>query len=52
MDRLREAVIGCRHLGAAEIRDRLLEELESHCDGKTAHDDVTLVVIRAVEVAP
>jgi len=52
MDRLREAAIHCRELGAADIRDRLLEGLESYCDGKTAHDDVTLVVIRAVEVAP
>jgi len=51
MNRLREAVIGCRELGAADIRDRLLDGLESHCDGKIAHDDVTLVVIRAVEVA-
>jgi serine phosphatase RsbU (regulator of sigma subunit) len=49
MDRLREAAIGCRELSAAGIRDRLLEGLESHCDGKTAHDDVTLVVIRTVE---
>lgn len=52
MERLRQAAVGCRELGAAEIRDVLLDSLESHCGGKTACDDITVVVVRILEDEP
>ena len=48
VERLIELVREQRHLEAADIRDRVLIDLVRHREGAPTHDDVTLVVVRAV----
>lgn len=45
-DRLIELILRCRHLGARELQEKILEELRQFSTGEFT-DDVTLVVIAA-----
>ena len=48
-ERLIEQVRLCRDETARTVRERLLEDLFRHCGAEALQDDITLVVIRAVE---
>jgi sigma-B regulation protein RsbU (phosphoserine phosphatase) len=47
--RLAGLLVGNRHLGAAELQRLVSAELDAFCGGAPRHDDVTLVVARAVD---
>jgi phosphoserine phosphatase RsbU/P len=44
--RLTELLVSCRHLGAEEVQQRILEEVGSFAAGAKATDDRTLIVVK------
>ncbi len=46
MDRLKRVSAANRMAGAEELRDRLLDDLMQHTEGRSPSDDVTLMVVK------
>ena len=44
--RLAQLVTSSAHLGADDLRERIVDEVHSWCRGEPLHDDLTLVVVR------
>lgn len=45
-ERLARVVTSNAHLGADEMRERIVDEVHTWCSGTALHDDLTLVVVR------